>query len=154
MGFEERQAQRHRVLERVMLAAQAVGVLYLAAHSGIAWMAYREDGVVAALLSLGLLGFGDLYWGLRWAMQEGRGALAAVALGAAAVCFASWALRPRFNAWALRLTGEMLGDLGEEIDRIRGAAQQSGTTEGEGEGRDMAGSSGAGQRFGEVRDDT
>lgn len=151
MGFEERQAERHKLLERAMLAAQAVGVLYLAAHAGIAWMAYGEDGVVAALLSLGLLGFGDLYWGLRWAMQEGRGALAGVALGAAAVCFASWALRPRFNAWAMRLTGEMLGDLGKELACLRSDEERCRAADGEEDVVDVDGSIEGRQRRGEER---
>lgn len=150
MGFDERQAERHKRLERVMLAAQAVGVLYLAAHAGISWMAFREDGVVAAIVSFMLLGVGDLYWGVRWTM-EGRGVLAGVALAAAAVCFASWVFRPRFNAWANQLTVEMLGDLGEEIGRMRGDSERSAAVDGEGGGEDASGSGGARQRPGDER---
>jgi hypothetical protein len=149
MGFDERQAERYRLLERVMLAAQSVAILYLAAHVGIAWMAYREDGVVAALVSLVLLGFGDLYWGLRWAMQEGRGALAGVALTAAAVCFASWVLRPRFDAWARQITAEMLTDLGNELDRVRLDRRDDGAQQREYAGEDTSGSAGADRRAGE-----
>jgi hypothetical protein len=119
MSFEARHAHRKRILDRIILAAQVVAVLYLATHALIAWHAYEIDGVLAALLTFVLLGFGDLYWGLRWAYEGGEPWLAAVALAAAALCFASWATRPAFNRWAMSFTADMLEDVGSEIGRMR-----------------------------------
>ncbi len=117
MGFDARQDRRRVVLERVMLAAQALAVVWLSAHALITWRAWESDGFLAALLTLVLLGFGDLYWGLRWG-YEGDWWIAGVALAAAAVCFVSWAVRPMFNRWIGSLTVEMLEDFSDELGRM------------------------------------
>jgi hypothetical protein len=94
LTFEARHADRKRILDRIILAAQIVAVLYLATHALISWRAYAIDGILAALLTFLLLGFGDLYWGLRWAYEGEEPWLAAVALGTAILCFASWQRAP------------------------------------------------------------
>lgn len=118
MNFEARSARRSQVLERIILASQVVAVLYLATHVLIAWSAYKEDGVAAAILTLILLGFGDLYWGVRWAYEDGASWQAGAALAAAVLCFLSWGFRPIFNRWAANFTIDMLEDFTGEIDRI------------------------------------
>jgi hypothetical protein len=119
MSFDTRQSQRKRILDRIILAAQVAAVLYLATHALIAWRAYEIDGIASAILTFVFLGFGDLYWGLRWAYEGADLRLAAVALGAAAVCFTSWATRGMFNRWAMRFTADMLEDMGSELGRMR-----------------------------------
>ena len=118
MSFDARQAQRKKILDRIVLASQAVMVLYLAMHTLIAYAAFTIDGVVAAVLTFVLLGFGDLYWGLRWAYEGDAPWQATTALAAAAVCFTSWATRGMFNRWATSFTIDMLDDFSDEMKRM------------------------------------
>lgn len=123
MSFEARHEHRKRILDRIIIVAQVVAVLYLATHALIAWRAYEVDGIVAALLTFVLLGFGDLYWGLRWAYEGAGTWLVAVALTTAALCFTSWATRGMFNRWMMRFTVDMLEDVGSELGRMREEAE-------------------------------
>jgi hypothetical protein len=133
LSFDTRHAERKRILDRIILAAQVVAVLYLATHALIAWRAYATDGILAAAMTFVLLGFGDLYWGARWAYEGDEPRLAAVALAAATLCFASWITRPMFNRWAMRFTADMLDDFGSELKRMQNEAEEVGT-DGAGEG--------------------
>lgn len=126
MSFEDRHAERKRILDRIILASQVVAVVYLATHALIAWRAYEADGIWAAVITFVLLGFGDLYWGLRWAYEGGEPGLAAVALAAAALCFTSWATRGMFNRWAMTFTADMLDDFGSELKRLRDETEEFG----------------------------
>lgn len=126
MSFDARQQHRKVILDRIILACQVVAVLYLATHALIAWRAYGIDGIWAAILTFVTLGFGDLYWGLRWAYEGADPWLAAAALAAAAVCFTSWATRGMFNRWAMRFTASMLDDFGSELSRMREDAEKIG----------------------------
>jgi hypothetical protein len=119
MSFDARHEQRKRLLDRIILAGQVVAVLYLATHALIAWRAFAIDGVAAALLTFVLLGFGDLYWGLRWAHEGEDRWIAGLALAAAALCFVSWATRGMFNRWAMKFTATMLEDFGSELGKMR-----------------------------------
>ena len=118
MDFDTRQHRRRVILDRIVLAAQILAVVYLATHALIAWQAWQSDGVIASLLTLILLGFGDLYWGMRWSYEGDAPWLGGVALAAAAVCFTSWTMRGIFNRWMSGFAVEMLEDFGEEVGRI------------------------------------
>jgi hypothetical protein len=122
-SFEKRQARRTLILERITLAAQVLFILYLAAHTAVAWQAYREDGAATAILTFLLLGFGDLYWALRWLSQEEQGSIGLVALVSALTCFASWTFRPWFNAWIMRHTLGMLQDFSREMETLARQAE-------------------------------
>ena len=123
MNFDARQLHRKRILDRIILAAQVVAVLYLATHVLIAWRAYEIDGIWSAALTFVSLGFGDLYWGLRWAYEGADPWLAAVALAAAALCFTSWATKGMFNRWAMKFSTAMLEDFGSELGKMRQEAE-------------------------------
>ncbi len=114
MKFQTRQEQRRRLLERVVLASQVLAAGYLAVHALISWRAYEEQGAASALLTFVLLGFGDLYWALRWLYEDYGHGTGWVALVTAGVCFASWVLRPWYNAWIMSLMIEMLEDFANE----------------------------------------
>ena len=131
MSFDIRQDRRKIILGRIMLAAQVLAIVYLAAHALITWKAFEIDGIVAALSTLVLLGFGDLYWGLRWAWEGESPWQATVALVTAALCFASWATRSRFNRWMNRFTIDMLQDFGNEMKTISTQAEQENPEEDE-----------------------
>jgi hypothetical protein len=136
MSFEARHEQRKRLLDRIILAGQVVAVLYLATHALIAWRAYEIDGAASAVVTFVLLGFGDLYWGLRWA-HEGRDPwIAGLALAAAALCFASWATRGMFNRWAMKFSTTMLEDFGSELGKMRQEAEAIDRENAPGEGDD------------------
>lgn len=124
MNFDNRQNQRKVILDRIMLAAQVLAIVYLAAHALITWKAFEVDGIIAALLTLVLLGFGDLYWGLRWAWEGQFPWQTTVALVTATLCFASWATRRRFNRWMNQFTIDMLQDFGDELKTISTQADQ------------------------------
>lgn len=143
MSFEARNDQRRRLLDRIILAGQVVAVLYLATHALITWRAYEIDGGVAAFLTFVLLGFGDLYWGLRWAYEGGIPWIAGLALAAAALCFASWATRGMFNRWAMKFTATMLEDLGSELGRMQDEAKTLGGEKDPGERDDVPPGGGA-----------
>ncbi len=136
MNFDARQLHRKRILDRIILAAQVVAVLYLATHVLIAWRAYEIDGIWSAALTFVSLGFGDLYWGLRWAYEGADPWLAIVALAAATLCFASWATRGMFNRWAMKFSTTMLEDFGSELGKMRREAEAIDREKAPGEGDD------------------
>jgi hypothetical protein len=129
-AFEGRQDRRRKVLARIILASQVVAVLYLGVHGLITWRAYEADGVLAAILTLVLLGFGDLYWAIRWFYEGAAPDMASLALLAAIVCFVSWATRGLFDRWARDFTVEMLQDFGKELDQIKAEWEAADKAEG------------------------
>lgn len=123
-GFDKRQAERKIFLERLALAGQVIGVTYIAVHIGVTWQAFKIDGWLNAFITFVTLGFGDLYWALRW-FSEGRDDWSApIALGAALLCFISWGTRPLVNQMLNSFTIEMLKDSGKEFDRIAREAEE------------------------------
>ncbi|MEQ1670004.1 MAG: hypothetical protein ABL893_04015 [Hyphomicrobium sp.] len=119
MSFDARQATRKRQLERLVLVFQAVAVAYIAMHLAIVWLAFGHAGAVSAFVTLVTLGFGDLYWLIRWAQELGLTGETYVAAAAALVCFASWITRPMFNRWAAGFTKDMLADTAQELKSIQ-----------------------------------
>lgn len=128
MNFERRQDSRKRDIARVMLAAQALAFLYMSLHAAVTALAYKFSGFGEALLTFVTLGFGDLYWAVRWFMEGGQTQIAVVAGAAATACFASWLGRPYFNRWANALTAGMLSDAADELERITASRPQPGDT--------------------------
>lgn len=123
--FEHRQARRKIIIERVMLAAQILAVLYLALHALIAWRAYEIDGVTAAILTFVLLGFGDLYWAVRTVQDGAALDYAALCFLTAGICFASWLTRGMFQRWIATFTTDMLDDFCQEMQSIEEEAHQA-----------------------------
>lgn len=118
MTFEHRHAGRMSLLKRLIVIFQAVAVAYLALHAAVTWFAYQQDGALNAIITFLTLGFGDLYWAIRWLRDGGLTGEAAVASVAALVCFASWITRPMFDRWAARFTHDMLADSSREIGKF------------------------------------
>lgn len=118
MSFDHRQEQRKRILQRAMLYFQALAFAYLAIHAAVAWLAYKADGVLVSFGTLITLGFGDLYWLIRWGRELGAVPESYLAGVAALVCFASWITRPLFDRWVARFTREMLADTADELSAI------------------------------------
>lgn len=123
MTFENRQQNRQRTLARLQLAAQALGLFYLALHGTVVALAYKLTGAGEAFLTLITLGFGDLYWAIQWVRESDHLLIASLAAVSAATCFASWAMRPLFNRWAGQFTAQMLADTATELEKI--ARQQA-----------------------------
>lgn len=123
MSFDDRQARRKRIIDRVLLTSQVVAVLYLAIHLNVTYLAWAEDGWINAAITLVTLGFGDLYWAGRWLMSNGGTAAGLIALLAALLCFASWIFRPWFNRWISTFTIDMLEDTNAEFDRMTKEAE-------------------------------
>lgn len=139
MSFEARQDARKRTIEHVKLAAQVLAAGYMALHIAVTALAYKLAGVTEAVFTFMTLGFGDLYWAVRWFAQEAQGTSALVAAAAAGSCFTSWIARPFFNRWINGFTSGMLSDTAEEIDRIIANSDGPGdTTQQDGEAQDVA----------------
>lgn len=117
MSFEVRQKARLSLLDVLVTAFRAIAIAYLALHGAVTWFAYQAAGLAEALLTLVLLGFGDLYWTVTWWQVEPDGA-AIVALAASALCFVSWLGKPLFNRWVARFTRDMLDDATGEFQRM------------------------------------
>ena len=122
MTYQQRQAARRNLIGILLTAFKAVAILYLAAHFAVVWRAFESEGLLAAIATLVTLGFGDVYWAVRWFGEDYRN-MAWVASSAAALCFASWLTRPFFNRWALNFTLEMVKDLTDEIDDVMSELQ-------------------------------
>lgn len=118
MTFEQRQTARIAVLSRLVVVFQAVAIGYLALHATVSWLAYREAGGGAALVTLLTLGFGDLYWLVQLARRYGLTSETAVAVAATLICFASWLSRPAFNRWVANTERELLSDAAHEIGML------------------------------------
>lgn len=116
MSFEERQKARTSLLGVLVTFFRALAIGYLCLHAAVTWFAYQATGLFEALITLVLLGFGDLYWAVRWWPGDETGQTI-LALIAAFVCFASWLTRPIVNRWMNRFTIDMLRDVTSEIGR-------------------------------------
>lgn len=118
MSFETRQAARKRTIDRVVLAYQMLGLVYMALHAAVAALALKLSSAGAAMLTLISLGFGDLYWAVTWFASGDYAWQAVVAFCAALLCFVSWLTKPYFNSWMADFTSEMLSDTAAEIEQI------------------------------------
>ncbi len=117
MSFEVRQKARLSLLDVLVTAFRAIAIAYLALHGAVTWFAYQVAGLAEALLTLVLLGVGDLYWTVTW-WEAGPNGAAIVALAASVLCFVSWLGRPLFNRWVARFTRDMLDDATGAIERM------------------------------------
>lgn len=130
MSFEKRHEARTSRLGVLVTFFRALAIAYLSLHAAVAWFAYQATGLVEALLTFVLLGFGDLYWAVRWWPGEDVGQTV-LALAAALICFTSWLTRPLFNRWINSFTADMLKDMTSEIERtIEGRKEEPGADAG------------------------
>jgi hypothetical protein len=126
--------KRGRKLRKFVAVSRVVFLAYLAAHGAIVVEAHEAAGALAALPTLLSFGFGDLYWGARWAYDGASPVRAVFALMTASVGFLSWAARGLFERQARRYTIEMIEDFSNEIDGVSGETVEARPAEVAGDG--------------------
>ena len=136
MNFDARQLHRKRILDRIILAAQVVAVLYLATHVLIAWRAYEIDGIWSAALTFVSSDLATSIGACAGPTKAPTRGLPSSRSQRRALCFTSWATRGMFNRWAMKFSTTMLEDFGSELGKMRQEAEAIDREKAPGEGDD------------------
>jgi len=108
-------AEAKALFWRVQASLIVLGVIYLALHGYVTWLAYREAGMFAAVLTGLTFGFGDVYWTWAWWNGGPHEYALGIALVASIMAWASWLGRPWTRPAITKLA---FGAHGLDVDEV------------------------------------